>query len=176
MQVTAYSILLLTSAIVSGLLALYIWYRKPGYISLELSLLMIAIALWTLASAMESIVPDISSKIVFSIVGYAGIASIPVLFLLSASRYTQHDEWINKKSIILLSVIPLSTFLIAVTNNFHNLLWSNIFIRQGYLGKHAVYERGIYFWIHMSYSYIIIFFGILVLTRAIFRFPRFFSR
>lgn len=176
MQITAYSIVLLTAAIISGLLALYIWYRKPGYISSELSLLMIAVTLWTLSAAMESIVPDIPSKIIFSIIGYAGIASIPVLFLLTASRYTQYDEWINKKSVILLSLVPILTILIAATNNFHSLLWSNIFIRQGYLGIHAVYERGIYFWVHTAYSYIIILFGILVLARAIFRFPRFFSK
>lgn len=176
MQITAYSIVLLTAAIISGLLALYIWYRKPGYISSELSLLMIAVTLWTLSAAMESIVPDIPSKIIFSIIGYAGIASIPVLFLLTASRYTQYDEWINKKSVILLSLVPVLTILIAATNNFHSLLWRNIFIRQGYLGIHAVYERGIYFWVHTAYSYIIILFGILVLARAIFRFPRFFSK
>ncbi|MDD3519659.1 MAG: histidine kinase N-terminal 7TM domain-containing protein [Actinomycetota bacterium] len=176
MQITAYSIVLLTAAIVSGLLALYIWYRKPGYISSELSLLMIAITLWTLASAMESIVPDILSKITFSIVSYAGIVSIPVLFLLTASRYTQFDDWINKKSVLLLSIIPFSTFIIAITNNYHHLLWSNVFLNQGILGEHAVYERGVYFWINISYSYIIILFGILILARAIFRFPRFFSK
>ena len=176
MQITAYPIVLLASVIVSGLIALYIWYRKPGYISLELSLLMLSITLWTLASAMESIVPDLSSKIIFSIIGYAGIVSIPVLFLLTASRYAQYDEWINRKSVILLSVIPFSTLVIAATNNFHNLLWSNIFMKQGYMGEHAVFERGVYFWIHVSYSYIIILFGVLVLTRAIFKFPRFFSK
>ena len=175
MQTITYSIILLVSGAVSGFLALYIWYRKHGYLNMILGLLMLAITAWTLSAAAESMVTDLNSKIIFAVASYLPIASIPVLFLLTIAKYTQYDGWVNKKSAALLSVIPFVTFILAATNSFHKLIWSNIFIQKGSFSEYAVYEKGIFFWVHMFYSYILILLGILLLARAIFKFPRFFS-
>ncbi len=176
MQIATYSVILLMSGVVSGFVALYIWYRKHGHLNVILGLLMLAITAWTLTSAAESLVADLGSKIVFSISSYLSIVSIPLLFLLTIAKYTQYDDWINKKNVILLSIIPFTTFVLTATNSFHRLIWSNVYIQQDNLGLYAVYEKGIFFWVHMFYSYILIFAGVVLLLRAIFKFPNFFSR
>ena len=52
----------------------------------------------------------------------------------------------------LIWLIPLITLVLASTNEFHGLVWSNITIVSNSRFSVAEYEHGIFFYVHLAYS------------------------
>lgn len=74
-------------------LAGYAWRRRRTAAgALQFFLLMAAVFLWDAAYICELFSPDLSTALFMVNVQYLGIASIPVLWLLYALRYTGHER------------------------------------------------------------------------------------
>lgn len=56
----------------------------------------------------------------------------------------------------------------AFTNDYHHLLWSELVINPA--NNLGLYGHGLYFWIFVSYNYLVLIVGILHLFRALFQF------
>lgn len=136
---------------------------------------MFATTWWSFTQFIESIAPLLSQKIILSTISYLGIATSPVLFLLFVLRFTGSDKFLNKWSISLAFIIPVISCIMAITNSFHHLLWSDIYLIKSSIGALAIYERGVYFWVHVSYSYISLIFGMIILFRNIFLYKKIYS-
>ncbi len=102
---------------------------------------MLAIALWTLTSALHTITADISMRIFWAKVQYLGIAMVPPLWLLFALDY---GRWraITGRKLALLAAIPLISVALAWTNQWHGLIWSSIRPTSVASGARLVYYHG----------------------------------
>lgn len=136
------------------------------------SLLMFAAAVWAFATALELSSADLPSQMLAILIEYPGMAIIPVGWLLFALEYTGREEWITRRNIALLCIIPVITVIMVVTNGFHYLFYSHVssIVING-LSFHMV-TYGPAFWLHTVYSYILVFIAILiVLQRVLFTSP-----
>ena len=97
---------------------------------------------------------------------------IPVGWLLFAFEYTGRDDWISKKTVALLCIIPAITILMVTTNGIHHLFYSTVTESViGGLSFHLV-TYGPAFWIHAFYSYSLVALTILlILQRFLFSSP-----
>ncbi len=170
-----YSIALLAAALAGVFLTYFTWKKRYTRSATELFLLMLSTTWWSLTQFIESITPILSQKIILSTISYLGIATGPVLFLLFVLRFTGSDKFLNKWSISLAFIIPVISCIMAITNSFHHLLWSDIYLIKSSIGALAIYERGVYFWVHVSYSYISLIFGMIILFRNIFLYKKIYS-
>ncbi len=148
------------------------WVRRrvPGVP--PFAVMMLAAALWALGSGLEyaSLIP--SSKIFWSKFQYTGIATLPPLWLCFAMQYSQRDLWSHWRRLRqAIWVIPAITFLLAITNEQHNLIWSQItpIYHQGKVS--LIYEHGVWFWIFAGYTYLALLGGTLVLAWTALMFP-----
>jgi PAS domain S-box-containing protein len=155
--------------------ALISWRRRDAPGSIPFMWLMLAIALWTLTSALHTITTSISVRIFWAKVQYLGIASAPLFWLLFALDY---GRWrvVSGYRLVLLAAIPLISVALAWTNEWHSWIWSNITPASAAPGARLVYYHGPWFWLQVVYNYLLLLSGALLLVRALHHRPPPFRR
>ena len=137
------------------------------------SWMMMAVALWSLASALHTVVSDRDARIVIAKLQYLGVAPIGVLWLLFTSNYSRVAWPISSDRLLRVAVwaVPLLTFVLVLTNEHHQLHWAAVEEVQTSLGSRLIYRPGPWYWVHVSYSYFLVLIGTLLLVRGLRRFP-----
>lgn len=148
--------------IVATLLALTVtritWNRRSNPGGGFFFLLMAATTFWALTSTGEYLSPPVY-KTLWAKIGYFGIATAPTLWLFFTIQYTQRSNHLTKFWRIFLWVIPLTTILFVLTNDFHHLFWTDIQPDHQASSTWLIYHHGIIFWLHTIYSYLICMIG-----------------
>src|SRR5438132_5241374 len=157
------------SAVVSAVVAVAIWRRRPAPGSIAFSLLMLAVAEWSLAYALELVRADFSTALFWDNAEWLGAAVAPTLWLAFVLQYTGRAQWLTRRTVAILMVEPLITVLLVWTNRFHGLVEDNI--RMDAKGSFSLLHMtyGVWYWINIAYSYLLLFVGailicILILT------------
>jgi PAS domain S-box-containing protein len=138
--------------------------------------MMLAVAEWALTRTLESIALDIPGKVFWARLEYLGIVSLPVLWLLFVLEYTQRADRLRGWNRWLLWLIPALTVLAAFTNDWHSWLWTSFTPVSAQPGASLIYGRGWWYWVAVTYSYLLILVGALVLTWATIRSSPFYRR
>lgn len=171
-QYTSYHILLMTSVAVSLVIAFSLWHRRPAPGKVLFILLMLAVSEWSLGYFFELGSPGLQNKILWAKIKYLGVVSVPLFWFFFALEYTRKKEGVKILHIALLAIIPFLTLLLTWTNEHHHLVWSShALISSGKLSI-RVSTHGAWFWVHASYSYLLLFFGAFQMIKDLFRFPR----
>lgn len=175
MNLGVYIGLLAIASVISAILSLFAYQRRPAEGSLEMALLMLSNLVWCVTLIFEGALPSLESKLVWGAASYLGIQTTPVLLLLFSSRFTQKAGWITRKRIVLLFIVPVFTIIMAFTNPLHHLLWSRIYLSPVAGGIAGVYDRGPLFLVAFAYSYSLVLFSIFLIFRYIFQYLSLFS-
>jgi len=124
-------------------------------------LLEISASIWAITENFEHASTTVALKIFWSMTGSIGTATSGVFFLLFTLSFTQRYKYTNRKSIILLLVIPVITIILSFTNQFHHLIFEggDLLPRT----NDIVYHFGKWFWVFVFYEYSIIILAIVIL-------------
>lgn len=155
----------------AGILALVLafaaWRRRPTPGALPLTFLMLAVAEWTGCYALEMASPDRSFAFFWARMGYLGIVTVPGAWLALVLQYTGRGNWLRGHRWLLLTVEPVLTWLAALTNDHHGLLWSRFeMVMQGPYMLVSV-THGAWWWVHFVYSYSLLLLGTVLLLREV---------
>ena len=166
-QFTPYVLPMIASAAVSAALALYAWHRRPASGATSFSLLMLAVAQWSLVYALELVSADLPAVLFWDNIEWLGAAFAPTLWLIFVLQYTGRASWLTRRNIAILMVEPLVTLLLVGTNEYHGLIESNI--RLDTSGSFAALEvtYGAWYWINIAYSYLLLFVGAILICMLI---------
>lgn len=132
-------------------------------------MLLVSSAVWMLTYAFELASSDLGSKILWNKAQYVGSAMIPVLLFLYVLRYTGHDRYYSRRIVVGLSIIPIVTLLLAVTNGAHNLIWEHVQLVSA--GEYTVLinYHGVGFWVYVAYTYLLVLAGVSLLIYRFYR-------
>jgi diguanylate cyclase (GGDEF)-like protein len=154
----------------AGCVGAIAWRRTVTSVGRSLAVLMASVFVWSIAAALEAAAPATAAKILLSKVEYLGIASTPVLMFLFALKFSRSGARLKTGRAIVLWVIPSLTFLLAATNEGHHLIWSGFSPVEGSRYALLLYHHGPFFWVHVGYSYLLLFATTVLLLLAYFRF------
>jgi len=161
-----FSHIFIGSAVISLFLSYFAISNQKNSANRLLAVLLIATAFWSFFYGLEMRSTNYPQLHVFLILQYLGIATIPVVWLLFASFYCGRDGWVNNRILPALFVIPLITILSVITNNYHHLFYQISTIGKiDYMHFHN-YVPGELYWLHIVYSYSLIFIGIVMVTKT----------
>lgn len=166
-QATPYILLLVISSIVTCFVALYVWERRAiASGGKALAFLALACAEWSLGYALEIAVADPPGKVFWGKSQYIGIVTVPLLWVIFAYTYSTKGTRMTRRTVSLLSIVPLITLILAFTTELHGLIWKDIQIRT--IGTFSALELtyGFWFWIHLGYSYILLLVGTIFILRS----------
>ena len=175
MHLPPQAIALLFTASLATAIAAAVWQRRNTPGGRPFTLLMIAVAEWSLMSALEKAVPTVGKAILCAKVEYLGITSVPPLWLMFALGYSQQAAWLTRRNVLLLWIMPMVTVALAATNDWHRLIWSSIAPASSDDAT-LVYSHGPWFWLFVAYNYVLILLGTLALGRALLGFPHIYRR
>ena len=162
---------LFIAAAISGALAWYTWRnrRTPG--APPFAALMLILFQWGLSYIFQLAATDLPTKIIWNNITFIGVAATPVAWLIFALEYTGRTTWSNRRRLALLSILPVITILIIFTNKSHGLFHSSqrLAAEGGFLLLQT--ENGPWFWVHAAYTYALIMIGLVLIIRALLRWP-----
>ncbi|KAB3527130.1 histidine kinase N-terminal 7TM domain-containing protein [Alkaliphilus serpentinus] len=126
------------------------------------TLIMLAVAFWTLVAMLEVISLNSAIKIQFSKLGYFGAVSVPVLFLFFSYEYEGKDYLLKRRWMSFFWIIPTITLALVMTNELHGLIWNEIYT-QHQSGKLLIlhYGRGHWYLVNTLYGYTLCVIGVI---------------
>ncbi|MBD2386457.1 histidine kinase N-terminal 7TM domain-containing diguanylate cyclase [Cylindrospermum sp. FACHB-282] len=147
-QYNLYFILLSITAIISVTVAFAAWRRRSICLaSKPFVWMMLAIALYATAAAMEAAAIALWAKIFWSKLEYVGSGSLITLFLMFAMHFTNKNPWLTPRNTALLWIIPSFNVALVATNECHRLVWYD-FLPDPNGSTFVIYKHGLgFFWI-----------------------------
>jgi len=100
---------------------------------------------------------------------FVGVVCLPTLFLLFAIEFTHNRTWLTRRTLLLLSIEPLVSIVLQITNNSHHLMYlsTKTVVLNGFFVME--YTRGLWYIINIFYSYALIGFALLLLSQGVLR-------
>jgi len=166
-QYTSYILPLIAAAAISGWVAVYAWKRRSVRGAYALSILAIAITVWSSGYALEIAGADLSTKLFWGKSQYIGIVVTPLMWLIFVTEYSNITRPLAHREKILLSIVPLITLVLAFTTEYHGLVWKEILIDVAGNFSALDVSYGPWFWVHSAYSYILLLAGAVIILRLI---------
>ncbi|MBI5823750.1 MAG: PAS domain S-box protein [Chloroflexi bacterium] len=168
-QYSPYILPLIAAALVSAVVAVYAWTHRSMRGAKALSLLSLAIAIWAVGYSLEIAGADLATKYFWGVIQYIGIAFVPYIILIFSIMYSDPIKVIRRSFFLFTGSVPIITVLLAFTTKWHGLIWSEYHInRDGGFSALDV-THGPWFWIHFTYSYLLLLTGTILLARLLWR-------
>jgi len=170
-QFTPNMLPLVFATVVASALAVYTWRNRKTAGAVPFSVMMFILFEWGTSYILELAGTDLSTKIFWELFKFMGVVATPVAWLVFAFEYTGRKTWINPRRLALLSIIPLTSIIILATNKSHGLFratWS-LATEGGYFLLNAT--NGPWYWVHAAYTYTLIMIGLVLIIRALLRWP-----
>jgi PAS domain S-box-containing protein len=155
----------LVGVIISTVLTMIILKRRPAPGAQTFAYFNMIASWWILTCILEYGAVDIASKIFWAKLQCIGILSSGVVWLIFTLDYTGHSWWRRPRNVVFLSLFPLITLGIVVTNEWHRLYWPSVYLINTQFGKTAAWEHGLWFWASVAYQYSMVIVGIVLLIR-----------
>ncbi|GGL64099.1 histidine kinase N-terminal 7TM domain-containing protein [Halocalculus aciditolerans] len=139
------------------------WRERPEPGALPLAGLLAGQSWWSTCLVFQVQAATLDAKLLWLHLSWVGIAAIPVAWLLFALEYTGHDEYTSPRVVALVSVVPAVTAVLALTGNYHTLLYTDVsVVQQGELTRLAR-TPGVWYWVAGGYTYILGLLGVIPL-------------
>jgi signal transduction histidine kinase len=147
-----------------GLLA---WRERPKPGSIPLAALLAAQSWWSAGLFFQITATGIGNKILWVNITWIGVAVIPVAWLFFSLEYTGYSQYVHRRYVALASIVPAVTVLIALTDNYHELLYTASTLVER--NETLILERtpGPWFYVITGYTYLLGLFGAIPLLRFV---------
>jgi len=168
-QFISYLIPLFISAFITFILAAYGLKYKTVKGAIPFAISMLIGTLWAVSNGLEMAGVNLEAKIFWANVQYFSYAFAPITWIIMVFEFTGKEDWVNKKNILIMSIIPVITLVLVWTNSFHHLIRANISLDTS--GAFSVIDKdyGPWFWVHSTYSYLINIINLYLLLQASWR-------
>jgi signal transduction histidine kinase len=138
------------------------WRQRPKPGATPLVALLLGQSWWAVCIVFRLQAATLESKLLWMDLGWIGVVAVPVAWVLFALEYTGHDQYVRTRYIALLSVVPAVTVVLALTGQYHSLLYVDI---QG-IGRSGIRQirfGGGWYGVIAGYTYLLGFLGMIPL-------------
>lgn len=127
--------------------------------------LMSSITWYSLFTGIEYAAIDLNAKMFWTRVEYVAVLVTPALFLFSTLDFANSKDWLSKKRIGAVLVVPLITYIFSLTNDAHHLVWTTLRLSND--GNNlSILGHGPVFWVGVvGYSYLLVIIASSILIR-----------
>lgn len=116
-----YTVAFITSALVSGSLAVAAWGRRSAPGAMGLVLLSAGQCLWSTVYALQWILTDHGPSLPWLVLRLVGLQVIPAALLIMALDFTGRRRQLTQGALAALAVEPIAVLLLAATDPLHGL-------------------------------------------------------
>ncbi|MEF8786596.1 MAG: histidine kinase N-terminal 7TM domain-containing protein [Haloarculaceae archaeon] len=161
--------LLLLSVLSTAALSGYAWRNRTEYGATAFFGLLVTFTVYSGAHLIGVLTTDPGWRLFWESVQWVGTATIPVFWLLFAISYTGHEEFLDRRRLLAVSVVPALTIILTWTNPLHGLMWTDntLLVVDGL----AIFQQvfGPWFWVNTVFTYSLVAIGAVLLLRLVWR-------
>lgn len=146
----------------SGLMAMFmgiIIYQRLGGASKWFGILMLSIAIWSIAYSFELSSVTLKQMLFWINFAYVGIALMPAFWVIFSIHYTGNSKWLTKGNFFIIFLFPVITLLLAWTNPLHFLHYASYSLDTSGPFPLFSFTRGIWYHVQTGYFYFLLAFG-----------------
>jgi two-component sensor histidine kinase/PAS domain-containing protein len=162
---TSLGILLVLVSIGLLFLALDIFRKRYVKLNFCFFFLVLSVFFWCLGAGLEFLSVAVWAKIFWSKISYLGSATAATLWFFVVLSFLKYDKYVNSRYLGLLLVWPFFVIIMAITNEWHGLIWPYITPASSIPGDLLIYGHGPVFWGNYIYSFFMVMLGLVVLIR-----------
>lgn len=148
-----YVILLISSSLLSLFSGLYSWRKRrhEGLQAMMGPLLLLDGSIWSLSCALELLIQDPTSKLLFVKTQYSCVSLIGTGWLIYSLYNIGLERWLKRRTLALMSIISMSFILLIFTNEYHGLFFTSDFIS---VDRFPLFQAGygLGFWVLVGYT------------------------
>ena len=161
--------LLLGMCVVTAAAGVFVWLRVHAPGARVLALMLLACALNSGAFGLEFATTSLAAKETLEKLLTISAATIPALWFVFALQFTGRGRYVTRFVIVLLTIVPLVSVLLALSNEAHHLYWRDVALVPGdaYLAARLVF--GPAYWVQMVYAFALLAAGTVVLLQLFWR-------
>ena len=145
----------------SAALSYVSWTKRPSRGAIPLVVLSFSVFIWQFGYAFELFSDQLVWAIRWAKLQYFGIVTIPLAWFVLTASYTGHTRWSTLKVVSWLSLIPLATLALALTNETHGLIWADVVALENGMFS---FVHGPWFWVFSLYAYLLLILGVVLLS------------
>lgn len=151
-----YTFPLFLGAITSASVAVYSWRRRGNVpIAKTLTLLMMALTIWSAGYALQLAGADMATKMFWRHVKNVGVVMVPTLWLIATLQYTGRSNAVTRGLVQLLAIEPIIGITMDFTSAYHQFFIKEVVMKA--VGNIYILDNvfGPWFWINTTYSYLL---------------------
>lgn len=146
--------LMTVAGLVLAGLAGYVAWKRGNAAGASLAVLLVSVALWGFAYAVELSVTDLSAKTRWGDLKYVGVCGVAPAWLLFVLQYTGRSRMVTRWLVAALLVEPLAVLALLAVPATHDLVR---FYPESAAGQELpVVGTGPVFWVHLVYANLLI--------------------
>jgi len=123
--------------------------------------LMLCVVFYSFGYAFELAAADLDTALFFSGVQYIGIPFIPFFYYMLIWQYLMRTNKIPLMIVLILLVIPVLTFILHITQNYHQYYYIEPFLVFNDGLSILNFDKGFWYYVNRIYSIIIMMLGII---------------
>lgn len=162
-----YQVIMVASLLVSLYVIALAWQRREIIGARAIVALGAATLVWALGYFLEAHSVTLESQLFFTRVGYVGLVTVPVAWVIFAINYGYNRRIINIKRALLFCIIPVISLILVWTNDWHHLVWTNEHLGTTGLFIITVKNYKPLFWVAVSYSHLLMLSGIFIIVHRL---------
>ena len=171
---TPLSLIAIALAVVALAVAVYSWRMRDTFGSVPLLLLALVASGWLLAYGLEVASTTMDAKLLWVKVQWMALTLAPLLWLACAARGANNGQLVfGRGRWLLWLLIPAQLLLLAWTNEWHGLVWSDVRLSDRGIAQPLQLERGTFFWIDTFFALGLCLLVTMIATAAVMRLPMF---
>jgi PAS domain S-box-containing protein len=150
-------------------LSVYLWQHRAMAAARFLIAVLLEVAFWALAYALEYMSSSIQTRLFWVKVQFIGGVWLAPTFFGFSLCIAGLEKWIKWRQVWPLALIPLFTIVMAWTNSHHYLVYEFAWLDPSGPGVITAFSRGVVFWIYITYAYLLLMLGTLLLLRSVWK-------
>ncbi len=163
---------LMFGALVPSFLAVYVWRNRRAASAIWLSAMMALLFFWSACYILDLASVTLEGKLFWKRISFIFITFTPLAWLLFSVSYTGL-KWPPLPYFYYLAVIPLLTLVIVFTPALRGWFWlSNELVREGELLLSRDVNGWWFWYVHATTSYLELLAGLILIIRALLKWPR----
>jgi signal transduction histidine kinase len=166
--ISPYVLALGGSVVVGAGFVVTTWRRRTEPGTRALAVLLLSVVFWAGLYAISLLTPALERRLLLERFLWVGTVASPVAWFVFTLQYTGYGDWVTRRRVVGLSVVPVAVLALVWTNPLHNLLWSNPRMVATENINILVRSFGPVFWVHLAYAYTLALAGLVFLLRLVF--------
>ncbi len=173
-MLTLLATLMAGAGLVLAVLAAYVAWRRGTAMGWSLAVLLIAVAWWGTAYAVELSVDEVALKSRWGDLKYVGIVALAPAWLVFVLQYTGRGERVTRRLVALLAVPPIVALTVLAVPATHDLVRS--YPPTAHTEELPIVESGPAFWAIFAYNNLLLVGATVLFVASMVRLARTYSR